>query len=78
MDADLDVMALLDEAAVNYQIVLTKSDKVKPTALAKTLDHVAAAIAKRPAAHPVLRATSALKGDGLAELRADIAALTTQ
>jgi len=73
--ADLEAMDLLDKAAVNYQIVLTKADKVKPTALAALVAEIAAAVARRPAAHPVIRATSAMSGDGIAELRADIAAL---
>ena len=68
-------MDMLDEAAVNYQIVLTKSDKVKPTALAVLVDKTAKAIAKRPAAHPVVRATSSEKGDCIPELRAELAAL---
>jgi GTP-binding protein len=73
--ADHEVMDLLDEAAVNYQIVLTKTDKVKPTALEKLIEATAKQIVKRPAAHPVVRATSSEKGEGIAELRADLAAL---
>lgn len=75
---DLEVMDLLDEAAVIYQIVLTKTDKIKPTALDIVLEKTAAAIARRPAAHPFIRATSSEKGDGIAELRADLAALLLQ
>ena len=75
---DLEVMDLLDEAAVNYQIVLTKTDKIKPTALAVMMDKTAAAIARRPAAHPFIRATSSEKGEGLPELRAELAALAGQ
>ncbi len=76
--ADHEVMDLLDEAAVNYQIVLTKTDKVKPTALAKLIEATAKQIVKRPAAHPIVRATSSEKGDGIAELRADLAMLAVQ
>lgn len=75
---DLEVMDLLDEAAVNYQIVLTKTDKIKPTVLAVMMDKTAAAIARRPAAHPFIRATSSEKGEGLPELRAELAALSAQ
>lgn len=75
---DHEIMDLLDEAAVNYQIVLTKTDKVKPTALEKLVEATAKQIAKRPAAHPAVRATSSEKGDGIAELRADLAALAVQ
>ena len=74
---DDKVLDLLDEAAVPYQIVLTKSDKIKPPALEalriKTLDR----IKKRPAAHPELIATSSEKKLGLDELRAEIAGLMT-
>ena len=73
--ADEDVMALLDAAAVVYQIVLTKADKVKPAALAACVAATAAAIAKRPAAHPEVAVTSAVKGTGIAALRAALAAL---
>ena len=72
---DYEIMDLLDEAAVNYQIVLTKTDKVKPTALEKLIEVTAKQIARRPAAHPVVRATSSEKGDGMADLRAELAAL---
>lgn len=74
-ESDAEIMDLLDKAAVNYEIVLTKTDKVKAPDLEALLAATAAAIARRPAAHPVIRATSAEKGDGVAELRADLAAL---
>lgn len=73
--ADHEIMDLLDEAAVNYQIILTKADKVKPTALAVLVGKTGEAIKKRPAAHPVVRATSSEKSEGIAELRAELAAL---
>ncbi len=72
---DKDVMDALDKAAVTYQIVLTKADKVKPTEIAETLAATRAAIAKRPAAHPEIIATSSEKGLGIELLRAEIAAL---
>ena len=72
---DLEIMAMLDGAAVAYQIVLTKTDKPKAGEVARTADTVAEALRKRPAAHPALRLTSAETGDGLPELRAEIAAL---
>ena len=73
---DMEIMDLLDEAAVNYQIVLTKTDKIKPTALAELLKATAEQIVRRPAAHPVVRPTSSEKGDGIDLLRAELAALT--
>lgn len=66
---------LLDEAAVSYQIVLTKADKPTPDALERTVAETAAAIARRPAARPDVIVTSARTGVGLAELRGEIAAL---
>src|ERR1700720_3640199 len=71
---DADVLASLDEAAVSYQIVLTKADQVA-AALEPTIDAVGAAIARRPAAFPELIATSAREGTGVAELRAAVARL---
>jgi len=72
---DKEVMDALDEAAVTYQIVLTKADKVKPSELADIETATRAAIARRPAAHPEIIATSAETGAGIEQLRAEIAAL---
>ena len=74
---DIEIMDLLDVAAVNYQIVLTKTDKVKPTALEHLMRTTSEKLIRRPAAHPVLRATSSEKGDGIELLRAELAALAT-
>lgn len=75
MATDEDVMELLDTAAVNYQIVLTKADKIKPTGAAWMKSDIEARLKKHAAAHPIVRVTSADKGTGLAELRAEIAGL---
>ena len=72
-DADETVLKTLDEAAVSYQIVLTKSDQVKPVELEKRLAATAAAVGKRPAAFPDIIQTSSHEGTGMAELRAAIA-----
>ena len=72
---DRDVMDALDAAAVNYQLVLTKSDKIKPSELADTLAATQAAIAKRPAAHPLVMATSSETGLGIEQLRAEIVSI---
>ena len=69
---DLEIMDMLDTAAVNYQLVLTKADKVKPTDLAVTLERTIADAAKHAAAHPHLIATSSETGFGIAELRTAI------
>jgi GTP-binding protein len=74
-DSDLEVMAMLDEAAVIYQIVLTKSDKIKQEALSTVIEKTHTEIAKRAAAHPDLIATSAVKNLGIADLRATAGAL---
>jgi len=73
--ADFATFDMLDEAAVSYQVVLTKADKLKASELAESIRKTAAAIAKRPAAHPELHVTSSVSGAGLPELRAEIARL---
>jgi GTP-binding protein len=75
MDADTEVMALLDTAAVNYQIVLTKADKVKSTRAGFVKDEIETVLKSHAAAHPQVRVTSSEKGEGLPELRAEIAKL---
>lgn len=72
---DLELMDMLDETAVTYQIVLTKTDKLKKGQLARMHAQTAQAVAKRPAAFPVIALTSSEKGTGMAELRAEIASL---
>ena len=73
METDNEIMDLLDGAAVNYQIVLTKVDKVSKPEVEKTAAAVAAKLKKRGAAHPVVLQTSSEKNWGIAELRAEIA-----
>ena len=73
---DLEALDALDQAAVSYQIVLTKADKIKPAETEAVVAVTALKIAKRPAAFPRVIATSAEKGYGLPELRAEIAAVT--
>tara|TARA_R110002110_G_scaffold70800_5_gene189534 strand:+ start:3350 stop:4045 length:696 start_codon:yes stop_codon:yes gene_type:complete len=72
---DHEVMLLLDEAAVSYQVVLTKTDKLKTGELEMRLKEVGADIRRHVAAHPRIAATSSEKGDGIAGLRAEIASL---
>ena len=72
-DVDTEALDALDVAAVSYQIVLTKADKLKPAEVAATVERTARAVAKRPAAFPRVLATSAEKGAGLPDLRAEIA-----
>lgn len=72
---DEEIMTLLDQAAVTFQVVLTKADKVKAKDREKVLEQVRAALSKHPAAFPELIVTSSEKGDGIATLRATIATL---
>lgn len=74
-DRDIEVMKDLDEAAVSYQIVLTKCDKVKPGALAKLIGTTASRISTHVAAHPTIIPTSSVKSDGIETLRAELAIL---
>ncbi|GGY43426.1 putative GTP-binding protein EngB [Parvularcula lutaonensis] len=69
---DEEGMALLDEAAVSYQIVLTKLDKIKETKAAFRINEVTEQLAKRPAAHPRVLATSSEKGIGIKEVRGEM------
>jgi len=75
-DNDREIMKMLDDAAVNYQIVLTKLDKLKVVDREKALEKVQAAAKNFIACHPVILATSSEKGWGLAEVRAEIGQLT--
>ena len=72
---DRAVMKELDAAAVSYQLVLTKADKTKPAALDRLVGEIAAELAGHVAAHPTIAVTSALESRGIAELRAELAAL---
>jgi len=74
-ESDRAVLDLLDRAAVTYQLVLTKVDSVRPTAMAKKQEEVAALARKHPAAYPQILATSAEDGSGIADLRATLAEL---
>ncbi|MBK1636802.1 ribosome biogenesis GTP-binding protein YihA/YsxC [Rhodovulum adriaticum] len=72
---DAEIMSLLDGAAVNFQVVLTKADKVKEKDRTRVLAQVREKLAKHPAAFPELVLTSSEKGDGIATLRAIIAGI---
>ena len=69
---DEEVLSLLDKAAVSYQIVLTKTDKIKPPAVPKLVAETLEKIRKRPAAFPSVLTTSSEKGEGMAGLRTAI------
>lgn len=76
-EADRELMGMLDSAAVVFQLVLTKSDKVPAAELEGRIASVAAEIARHPAGHPEVIATSAANGRGIEALRASLAALAS-
>lgn len=69
---DEEIMKLFDESAVNYQIILTKIDKIKTAELEACITATESIIARHGAAHPHLIATSAEKGTGIEALRKEI------
>jgi GTP-binding protein len=71
-DVDREMMRMLDDAAVSYHLVLTKGDKVKPSALGALYEATMVEAAKHPAAHPSIFSTSTETGSGIAELRTAI------
>jgi GTP-binding protein len=71
-EVDRDMMRMLDDAAVSYHVVLTKSDKVKPSALGALYEATMIEASKHPAAHPSIFTTSSETGSGIAELRTAI------
>lgn len=68
-DIDREVMAMLDEAAVSYHLVLTKADKPKASELAAIEEATSAEARKHPAAHPEIITTSSETQLGIAQLR---------
>lgn len=73
---DEEIMTLLDRSAVTFQVVMTKTDKVKGDALQASLDQTRKVLAKHPAAYPEIVLTSSEKGDGIPTLRAIIAGIS--
>ncbi len=72
---DQEIMKMMDESAMNYQIVLTKTDKIKAGELERCLASVAEIAAKHTAAHPLILPTSSSDGAGLADLKAALSEL---
>ena len=73
-DPDTEALDALDTAAVSYQIILTKADKIKPAEVEAVIAKTTTQIAKRPAAFPRVLATSSEKGTNMPILRAEIMA----
>jgi GTP-binding protein len=76
-DSDRSTMSELDKAALSYQVVLTKADKAEPAELRERVRAIEAEIARHAAAHPTVIVTSSRAGEGVEELRASLAALST-
>ena len=74
-EVDVGVMDKLDAAAVSYQIVLTKADKIKPADVAATRAETLLKLKNHAAAHPHEMATSSEDGAGLPELTSEILSL---
>lgn len=74
-DSDEELMTMLDDTAVSYRIVLTKCDKSKKSEMIEIEEKLRAVLKKHPAAHPEFIHTSAIKNQGISELRATISAL---
>ena len=75
---DLEIMGMLDTAAVSYQIVLTKADKPPPRMVGEIVIATEKKLARHPAAFPSVLVTSSEKGTGIAELRAAIATIASE
>lgn len=76
--SDRDAMRLMDSAAVPYQIVLTKCDKMKPLPLTKRTGEISKEASSHPAANPGIIRSSAISGSDIPELRATLASLAIQ
>jgi GTP-binding protein len=72
-EVDLGIMTSLDKAAVSYQIVLTKTDKIKPSELLQVTEKSYGFLKKHPAAFPEIITTSSVSKDGIELLRAELA-----
>ena len=75
---DAEILTMLDKAAVSYQVVLTKRDKIGPKAAETVETETLKALSRRPAAFPLLVSTSSEKGDGIGQLRAAIVQLMSE
>ena len=76
-DSDHETMKNLDKAAVSYQLVLTKTDRLRTADVPRAIAAAGAAIRKHGAAHPEVLPTSSETGFGIAELRAEIAGVAS-
>jgi len=77
-NTDVEILDELDKAAVSYQIVLTKSDQLKPSEREERRDLTLQQLSRRPAAYPEVIMTSSREGDGIPDLRAAIQRLLNE
>ena len=75
---DKETIAALNTAAVSFQVVLTKMDKLKPSDRQAIIDRTTSALAREPAAYPEVLATSSVSGDGIEDLKTAIARIMAQ
>lgn len=71
-ETDLEIMELLDEVAVSYQVILTKSDKIKPAEIAEVTQRSTDTVKEHAAAHPKVMVTSSEDKNGIDTLRAEL------
>ena len=74
-DNDREIMKLMDNAAVNYQIIITKADKIKIEPMLELYKAITTEIKRHVAAHPDILITSAIEGWGITETRAALSEL---
>lgn len=77
-DSDFELMTELDKAAVPYQIVLTKIDKIKESEVADVLQETQVAVSKRPACHPVVLISSSEKREGIDRIQEEVVRILLQ
>ncbi|MCW2315610.1 GTP-binding protein [Rhodoblastus acidophilus] len=77
-DVDHEMLTALDQAALSYQVVLTKRDEVKKSLVDKTLDDARRALSKHPAAHPDVIFLSSHSGESVEDLRAAVVRLMSE
>lgn len=75
---DLEIFKTLDEAAVSYQVILTKTDKIPPQQLKEVAKQTEEVLSKYIAALPYVIATSSINGKGAPQVQAEITALFAQ
>ncbi len=74
-DIDQALMTMLDEAAVSYRVVFTKTDKVKSQELSARREKTLTTLKQHAAAFPGIIETSSHKNRGLDDLEEIIATL---